>query len=279
MKKAKTKIKPEFTAESTMQFLTGMRVPHTVKQCSSSTSIKIHGGRSYFYPNSEEKIPAEYLKFITDTKKEVCANAKEKNFDEVNPKFIRFSPVFDNSFYYGCKKFSEVDITGAYWFQAYDYGLITKTTYEQGLTVPKKVRLMALGAAASTKDVFEFNGTDYEHQGIEFDPEGRLAFFNIAKRIDEIMNIIMADLPGVAAFYWVDAVFVKSEFADYVAGYIADFGFQSKTVPLAWIRGSAETRTVQTMKILSENENLCEFQRKIYFKPRKKINKLLKKNQ
>lgn len=260
-------------AETAMQMLCKMRIPHTVKQCNSSTSIKIHGGKSYFYPTSGEKIDAKYLKFVTETKEEVCINAIGKNFKEVNPKFIKFSPLFSDNFFHDYKQFYEIDISSAYWFAAYDYGLITKTTYEQGLEVPKKVRLMALGSAAATKDVLEFDGSDYKHTGIEYDRWGRLAFFNVAKRIDEIMQTVLADLHGQAAFYWVDALFVRAEFAEFARYQIADYGFETKSYPLAWIRGRAEAKTVETMKILSETDFFTEFEYKIYFKPRKKSRK------
>lgn len=265
--------------ESTMQMLCRLRIPHVVKQCSSSTSIKIDTGRSYFYPNSGEKIDSKYLKFITETKNEVCANAIEKNFQEVNPKFIKFSYLFKDCFEHGYKEFYEIDINAAYWFCAYDFGLITKSTYEQGLTVPKKVRLMALGAAAATKDVLTFDGLSegYKHQGIEYDPAGRLAFFNIANRVDEVMQIVLSDFPGQAAFYWVDAVFVRAEFAEYVRHYIADFGFETKAMPLAWIKGDATRKVIETMKITEETDFFCECERKIYFKPKKGGKKYLKK--
>ena len=260
-----------------LEMLVKMRVKHTVRQCVSSTTIKLENGKSYFYPNSGEYIDTKYIKFISDTKREIIENAAGKKFRNVNPKYIKFSPTYIGDFEAGYKQYFEIDISAAYWFCAYDFGLITKATFEAGFGVPKKARLMAVGAAAATKDIFYFDGTEYQYQGIEFDNDGRKAFFNIASRVDEVMQIILEETPGWTAFYWVDAVFVKSEFVEYVAHRIGEFGFECKKIPLAWIRGRKAAGTIETMKITSEAENFTEFERKIYYRPKNRRKKTGKK--
>jgi hypothetical protein len=211
--------------------------------------------------------------FIKKVKREVCSNAESKKFRESNPKFIKFSPLFEDEFNFGFKMFSEVDINSAYWFAAKDYGMICEDTFEKGLEVPKKVRLMALGSAASTKDIFSFDGENYTYQGIECNKHGRLAFFTIAKRIDDLMSNAIKIFSGQAAFYWVDALFVKTQFSDSVIHYINGMGFECKVVDLAWIKG--DKKKIETMKI-KECEGVTDFERKIYFKPKKNKTKSLK---
>lgn len=251
-----------------------MRLKHTVYQCSSSTTIKVESGKHYFFPVGEF-IEPKYIKFITATKKEVCQAAKDKNLKEVKPRFIRFSPIFSGAFEHGPFEYSEVDIVGAYWYTAYDFGLISERTYKEGLEVPKKIRLMALGAAATTKDVMEFDGMEYTYKGLEYDENGRLAFFNVAKRVDDILNYIFDTLPTIAAFYWVDALFVKTQFADVVVNMLSDFGYQSKKTPLFSFVGCPIDNTICSQKIVSENGKFFCLKQKIYFKPKKKPKKVL----
>lgn len=260
--------------EAVLLDLQQMGVRHTLKSCTSSSTIKVEGGkRPYFFPNGEP-IDPQYLQFIKSVKKEVCENAEMKQppLKEETPKFIRFSPLFSDSFY--STDFVEIDISGAYWFTAYDYGLLTRTTYEAGLLVPKRVRLMALGSAATTKDVSFFDGTEYKHLGVEFNKYGRMAFFAVAKRVDEIMNNALDILHGNAVFYWVDALFVRKNFAAWAAQSIRDYGYEVKETPLLWLLGDRLEKKISGCRNLGERTlsngyKIVCWEFKTYFKPRK----------
>lgn len=253
-------------AEKTLNILTEMGVSHTVKQCANSTTVKVDGGRGYYFPNSGEQIEAKYINFITKTKKEVCYNASKMKLKELNPKYIRFSPLFSHQFDYGYGEFSEIDINGAYWKCAFNMGFISGETYTDGLRVPKMIRLMALGAAATTKEVFYYNGSEYIYEGLEYDPAGRMAFFTISKEIDDIMNEAINLLHGNAAFYWVDALFVRSKFVDVATEIINHFGYETKVINLAHISCNPEKGQIRTVKINYENDKICEIEFKTYQK-------------
>lgn len=256
-----------------------MKVRHTLKSCSSSNDIRVDGGRKYFFPIGE-RIEMKYLHFIKDVKREVCENAKGLNLSESKPYFVRFSPVFYESFYH--TDFVEVDISSAYWFTAFDFGLVSEKTYNEGLNVPKKVRLMALGSAAATKEVMYFDGERYEYKGIEYDNFGRLAFFSVAKRVDEIMNAALENLHGNVAFYWVDALFIRKSFADFATDTIRGFGYQVKETRLLYLKGDSEKKCITAMRILDEkilkngHEIMC-LEKKVYYRPQK-LKKNKKKN-
>jgi hypothetical protein len=261
---------------SAMQMLENLGIPFTVMQCSSSTTIQPETGRKYFFPVGE-MIDPKFLQFIKETKYEVWENSSNMELKEVSPKFIRFSPIFAESFKYGYLDFCEVDIVGAYWFTAYDFGLISKTTYLQGLEVPKRIRLMALGAAATTKDIIRFDGKQYHYHGLEFNENGRRAFFNVAKKVDDVINFAFESLPGCVAFYWVDALFVKTEHAKTVEGILSSFGHQTKTTPLFSFTVNATTKTVEAIKIVGEKNGFFCFERKEFFRPKKKTAKKSRK--
>lgn len=256
------------TLENYIKFLESEKISHTREICNNSTTIKLNGGGTFFFSTSGEKIEAKYLSFITKVKREIISNSK---FDkEKEPKYIKFSPVFSGNFFE--KDVTEIDINGAYWFTAFDMGLISESTYNEGLSVPKKIRLMAFGSCATVKEVWKFVEGEGEYIGIEFSEQGRRAFFEVAQRVDNVMKFVFESLMGFALFYWVDAIFVKTEFKDYAVSIINSFGYETKIVNIAWCRGCAVKNTIEAMTY-KEGEVFFEFERKIYFKKKKKNDK------
>ncbi len=263
------------TADEQIKFLIDTRTPHIVKFCTSSTSI-IVGKKNYFYPNGEG-IEAKYLAFIKEVKKEVIENAERKNYKDVKPGYFGFNIDKSRIIRNAC----EIDVKGAYWTTAYKEGLITLTTYEKGFEVPKHVRLMAFGSAATLKDVYEFDGNEYVDSYSEFSEDGRRAFFYVSKIVDDLIKNILADIPGIFSLYWVDAIFVHSLWASFVQRALDAAGYEYTTKDIPFIRitrndeGGPDAVTC-TVKI-SENADLCEFETKTFLKYPKKTQKIERK--
>jgi len=253
--------------EKYLIFLQRSKTPHVLKTCNNSTTIKVKA-KSHYFTHSDKVVDSSYLNFIKRVKKEVILNAEKLNLKKVNPKYVRFCPVFESDFF--SEDFVEIDIDAAYWFTAFDFGLISEETYFAGLEAPKSVRLMALGSCAVRKDVFKYDGERYTYLGAEYDEFGRRAFFNVASRIGQIMEDSLELINGHAAFYWVDAIFVKKQFADFVEDHIKGIGYGCHRVNLAWLKGDAKNRTISALKIISESDTVCEFKIKTYFRQRKK---------
>ena len=264
-----------------IQHLVKMRIPHTLKTCSASTSIKVEGGKNYFFSNSGEMVAAKELNFIKKVKAEIIYNAEIKRPKYTDPKYIRFSPNIKSGYLAEFGKIDEIDINAAYWFTALDLGYISESTFNEGLSVSKKCRLMCIGAPAATKDVQYFDGVEYKYIGLEFNEMGRNAFFRIAARVGEIVDLIFDEIRGEAVFYWVDALFVDSRFSDWAVQRFADFGYQTKKIRLArlWCEHTKAGLSVGTIRITGQDEHQTGVEFKRYFKPknRKKIFKGVEK--
>src|SRR5689334_4292288 len=137
------------TNVSLIDMLCADGVPHTVKISPSSVTVTAFGRQNYipFEQSTDQKqIQAEHLNFIKDVKTCVIEAAEQLQLKEPKPKYINFlaPPALGEV----VRDAVEIDISGAYWNCAYKMGLISDALFEQGLQVPKFVRLVAFGAAA-----------------------------------------------------------------------------------------------------------------------------------
>ena len=122
----------------------------------------------------------------------------------------------------------EIDISGAYWAIAYKLGIISDNIYERGLLVSKKARLAALGALAKNITHLYFDGRQWFCEYVEESPLKDF-FFLAAKEISEIMTQLRYLTMGGFYFYWVDAIFIKKEYAELVGDYLTSLGFEYKS--------------------------------------------------
>jgi len=155
MKKAKMNGKKD-NGEYYCNMLIKMGIPHTKKTCTNSMSVefKMDGKRQFYFFPFGESVDRKYLNFIHDTKQEIICNSERLNIEYKKPRYIGCAPC-ENVHYTNAV---EIDISSAYWKQAYNIGIISEQTYRLGLFVPKNVRLIAFGSAATKKDVFYFDG-------------------------------------------------------------------------------------------------------------------------
>lgn len=259
------------TADQQIDFLVNSGIPHTIKLCPNSTIIKTEK-KTYHIPNAE-RIDTKYLNFIKETKHEVCDNSERLNLKKCRPEYFEFKLTKDRSVV-NCV---EIDINSAYWQTAYKVGLITETTYLKGLQVPKEIRLMAFGSAATLRDCFVFDGVEYTDVYIETNEWGRIAFFHVSKIVSELIQRILDKIPGVFAIYWVDAIFIREWYKQYVTDELEASGYSYKIKDIPRInvsvsKGPGLPDVVTCFVKISENENFCEFEIK-KFKKHKKNNK------
>jgi len=254
-------------------FLVKIGAKHTILLCPNSATVKVDG-KSYFFPNGE-RVPPVHLNFITKTKKEVIEAAERKKIGKQNPKYFGFGKIYGERKLYN---FLEIDINGAYWETAYKEGLLSESTYQKGLTVPKRVRLMAFGAAASMKDVYEYDGKSYSIKDPIYNEYGRRAFFHVAALVGKLMSDISSMIPSVFLLYWVDAIFVHSLWSVYVFQRLESAGYEytTKEIPVIFIKQGSGQKPDQIVCVVkeSENENNCAYERKTFLNPKRNIKKL-----
>lgn len=129
----------------------------------------------------------------------------------------------------------KVDLTSAYWRLAILEGIISKETVEYfqeafkdftGKEI-KKVRLKALGALATRKEIETFeNGKSIEWE-IDVEPTKPLYMY-ICKQIDKVMRECKHECEGCMFYYW-DCMFVRKEFSKDVIDFFASKEFECKS--------------------------------------------------
>lgn len=102
----------------------------------------------------------------------------------------------------------EADIVGAYYRAALNLGLISQTTFNECMNLPKKYRLRALGSIATVKiiDVYE-KGKHTESYKMQ-DDNLRKAWFVICSYVAETMQTLANSIGSAFMFYWVDGIYI-----------------------------------------------------------------------
>ena len=255
-------------------FLINTQTPHTIKICNNSTSIKVHK-KTYFF-SENEKIDPSYLTFIKEVKSEVCDNSERLNIPTKKPQYFGFNGISKKRI---IRNAVEIDINGAYWQTARKLGLITETTYQKGMEVPKQIRLMAFGSAATLKDVYVFDGEQYTDSYNEFNQWGRNAFFYVSNEVTELIKSILEKVPGIFSLYWVDAVFIHSLYQSYVCEALenAGYDYKIKQVPFISIQPGDDCKPDRVRMIYQKSETFPRFEKKTFSKHKKNNNKNRKK--
>lgn len=261
--------------EQYTEMLVQTKTPHIIKTCPNSTTIRANG-KNWFFPNGD-KIEPEYLNFIKQVKREVIENAEYLNLKKVEPQYFGFTKLYGEGYIYNAL---EIDIKGAYWVTAYREKLITESTFLKGLEVPKRVRLMAFGAAATLKDVFEFDGNEYTIKEPEFSDAGRNAFFHVAKIVADTMRRIMEPMPAQVILYWVDAIFIHSLYAPWVYKKLDEMGYEytTKNIIKIYTKGGNGDQPDQIKCVVKTelNTNHFKYERKTFYNRKKILKKIVK---
>lgn len=125
----------------------------------------------------------------------------------------------------------EIDLNSAYWESARRLGIINTEVYERGLTLSKKVRLMALGNLAKRPINMYYDGQKYYSERAPIPPMAKY-FFACADYTDNIIAEIFNRNIEFCIFYWVDALFVKGEIKDEICAHLDEIKFPYKIKPI-----------------------------------------------
>lgn len=125
----------------------------------------------------------------------------------------------------------EVDLNSAYWALAKNLGYISKRTYDRGKTVSKSARLAALGAAAKTSYLFDFDGEKEIFRNKITRPTAP-AFFHLCYELGKIMRDIYNEYSPFIYGWYVDALFLDQVAQWDILEMIKRVGHEAKIRPL-----------------------------------------------
>lgn len=261
-------------------FLTHNEIPFVSYSTMSSKMVEFAGEKYYL---SDLQLKGKELGFLSTVRRDAKDYFRKNGQSEVNRSNIAYTYL--NNLPVGhYENMVEIDISAAYWNCAYKIGIITKSTFEKGLTISKAARLVALGALASNKACFVFDGKELKYRGdnkalkvafdknemkviSETDKDSSLAFlffqisFEIGIVIKDVYNRLNTIKPDGCIGFWVDAVFVDRQLAFEAVETIASHGYDCKvkgTKSLNCIvRNCTKTiwMTERTTKLPCENFN------------------------
>jgi len=121
----------------------------------------------------------------------------------------------------------EIDLNSAYWESAKRLGIINEEVYQRGLSISKKVRLMALGNLAKRPINMFFDGKKYHSERAPIPPMAKY-FFACADYTDNVISSIFDKNIDFCLFYWVDALFVRSEIKEAICATLDEIEFPYK---------------------------------------------------
>lgn len=161
----------------------------------------------------------------------------------------------------------EVDLSAAYWFAAKELRYINNELYEKGNLKEKKVRLMALGSAASNKKEYHFDGKQFNKLPSRVNQNGKNSFYNISAYIDMFMLSIYEKYGNAIIGYWTDAFFCDKSIKKDVIKDIENFGAKCKVVDIDALIKGTDKKGVVTIEVYESSGRVKPF---IYFNERQK---------
>jgi len=187
----------------------------------------------FYSVSSDSNLKLNELALIKSVKDYVIKNnikaiAQRKNIRYIDKAILK-NATFKNDLY-------EIDLKSAYWNYAYKFKFISKDIYERGNDtnkISKKARLIALGNLAKRSYEMEFNGSEFGKSEIIESDNTQDIFFKVSQKTDSVMTRLKLIAAKDYLFYWVDAVFVKSERAkNEIENYLKQNRIEFKTVKI-----------------------------------------------
>ncbi len=196
-----------------------LKIPHIVSLTSSSCSIK-HNDRKVIFSNGDLKKPEMILQ--QQLKREI-----KNNFDKLNrlqknkitgthkPNYFKFDQslremeisdgeilCFENVY--------AIDITKAYYYCAFNSGLLSESFFKRTLAIPKFMRLRLLGSIATLKHIYNYNAKgELVSVDTKYNKLNRKIWDYIVNEIDTVIQKCADALQKQFLFYWVDGIFFK----------------------------------------------------------------------
>lgn len=235
------------TSSELISFLTHNEIPYISQSTMSSKMVEFSGEKYYL---SDLVLKGKELGFLSTVRRDAKDFVKKNGQRDINRSNINYTHL-NNVGIGNYKNLVEIDISAAFWNCAYNLGIITKATYDKGLTISKMGRLVALGALASNKACFVFDGKELKHIGYnkkikavfdknkmeiisEDEKDSSLAFlffwisFEIGLVIKDVYDKLNAIKTDGCIGFWVDAVFVDKELAFQAVEIINSHGYECK---------------------------------------------------
>lgn len=205
-------------------------IPHKVKYSGASTYVEA-GGRHWIF--TEKGLKMAELGFVAQVKAHV-KRLPEKDFPKFPahikpPAYFRYAQRLKPGFFHIA---AETDVNAAYWNEAHALGYIDSEIHAKGMKLDKHARLIAWGAIASQKKVFEFQGGKYTALPVQENPRERSFFFHVAYEVGAKMEAA-AKADGTL-FFWVDALFSEGDGEAQAAALEAQ-GFSVKQKPIEYV--------------------------------------------
>ena len=190
-----------------------------VKQQTTSTTIVITEKQKRVFSNTPRFLSKREMMLQKQLQKEIKNNTENKIIiKDIKSKLHYFK--FDNSIrqmsnmlgeVVSIKNICEMDITKAYYKIAYNLNYISKEFYEKTLKLPKYIRLRLLGSIATRKIIETYEGEKLIDVKIKENEKNRAIWFNICKKLDEIMIEVADAIQDYFLFYWVDGIYFKKD--------------------------------------------------------------------
>lgn len=209
-------------------------VPYQIAYTNNTSNIKCEvEGKPVKYICSERGLPIKSLAFIQKVKSHVENLGRPQiNVLAKDIQYFQFGRLESGHY----EPVAEVDVNKAYWLLAYQKGYLSKQIYEQGLKIDKMTRLIAWGAIAASKRIYNVNQGKAELIDTKVNPVTRSYFFDVAHELGQIMSETLATHQKSILFYWVDAFFVKGRSVPAIIEKEMKLkGLPCKQVPLWWI--------------------------------------------
>ena len=201
------------SSSNIIKALNRKKQPYQIEYTSNTTTIKTDNqkGEPIKYLCSDRGLKMADLGFVQKVKSYVEKLGKpEVNVLSRDIEYFKFSDL-EPGFYEGV---SELDVNKAYWLTAYRLGYLSREIYEQGLTVDKMTRLIAWGAIAATKRIYNVDSQGkkaYKDQIVN--KVTRSYFFDVAHELGAIMAETLNNHRKSILFFWVDAFFIQGRSA------------------------------------------------------------------
>lgn len=167
----------------------------------------------------------------------------------------------------------EVDVNNAYWNVAFSMGVISPATYTKGLNEMDKMdRLIGLGSMATMVECFKYNPETgkIEHVKSKVNETTRNIFFNIAKRIDNLLNGIFEKAgSNNLLFYWVDAMFCRKYSLDFIKGEFDALGieYKVKEIQSMNVYKKGREKKVCMLEVKEKNDSYYVFEQRFFSIP------------
>lgn len=210
------------------------KIPYQIAYTNNTTNIKCEiDGKPVKYLCSDRGLPIRDLAFIQKVKSHVEKLGKPQvNVLAKDVQYFQFGRLEEG--YH--EPVAEIDVNKAYWLLAYQKGYLSSEIYAEGLKVDKITRLIAWGAIAASKRIYEVENGKAELIDTKVNPVTRSYFFDVAHELGAIMSETLALHQKSILFYWVDAFFVKGRSVPaLIEKEMKLKGLPCKHVPLWWI--------------------------------------------